>query len=175
MTFIEEKKKYFDENFRAYDYIKGFKNKYAVMKDTPDKMWQFIEEAIKEAQKVTEDTSDGYHTFKELYQFRKLYNAGFFNGLPKWCDVHKSKKHSDGKDCFGGGWFIVVAYLPTDGALGMKQISNHYELKDWGLFQCEERGRADAWDGHTSQDVMTRPEQYLKDQVTESEGQDERN
>ena len=26
-----------------------------------------------------ENISDGYHTFKELYEFRKLYNAAFFN------------------------------------------------------------------------------------------------
>ncbi len=26
-----------------------------------------------------EDCSDGYHTFKELYEFRKQYNATLFN------------------------------------------------------------------------------------------------
>ena len=25
------------------------------------------------------DISDGYHTFNELYEFRKLYNAALFN------------------------------------------------------------------------------------------------
>ncbi|WP_205155537.1 WDGH domain-containing protein, partial [Faecalicatena contorta] len=71
--------------------------------------------------------SDGYHTFDELYEFRKLYNAALFNQWAKLGvkNVHKSKKHSDGELCFGGGWFIVVAY-PND-----KQISNHYEMKDW--------------------------------------------
>jgi len=101
---------------------------------------------------VTENTSDGYHTFKELYDFRKIYNAVLFN---EWTSgrkyqIHKSKKHSDGEECFGGGWFIVIATLPTG------QISNHYELKDWDLFRCEERELADKWDGHTSQDVLTR-------------------
>ena len=43
----------------------------------------------------------------------------------------------------------------------MKQISNHYELKDWDLFQCEEREKADVWDGHTPQDVLTRLTAYL--------------
>ena len=26
-----------------------------------------------------EDISDGYHSFKDLYEFRKLYNAALFN------------------------------------------------------------------------------------------------
>ena len=114
-----------------------------------------IQEAIAEERErvvVTENTSDGYHTFKELYDFRKIYNAVLFN---EWTSgrkyqIHKSKKHSDGEECFGGGWFIVIATLPTG------QISNHYELKDWDLFRCEERELADKWDGHTSQDVLTR-------------------
>jgi len=101
---------------------------------------------------VTENTSDGYHTFKELYEFRKVYNAILFNEWAKQdkYQVHKSKKHSDGEDCFGGGWFVVVATLPSG------DISNHYELKDWDLFQCEEREIAKEWDGHTSQDVLNR-------------------
>ena len=97
--------------------------------------------------------SDGYHTFEELYEYRKLYNAVLFN---EWWrqgkyEVHKAKKHFDGEECFGGGWFIVVAILP-DG-----QISNHYELKDWDLFQCEETEKAKyEFDGHTPQDVLER-------------------
>lgn len=109
-------------------------------------------EARVRAEKVDENTSDGYHTFKELYEFRKVYNAVLFN---EWAeqglyDVHKSTKHSDGEDCFGGGWFIVVAHLPTG------YISNHYEMKDWDLFQCESRERGAEWDGHTAQDVLER-------------------
>lgn len=107
---------------------------------------------INEEKKVTGETSDGYHTFNELYEFRKLYNAALFNewGTQAKYAVHKSKKHNDGEECFGGGWFIVMATLPTG------QISNHYELKDWDLFKCEEREKADLWDGHTTQDVAKR-------------------
>ena len=37
------------------------------------------------------------------------------------------------------------------------QISNHYELKDWELFQVPEHEKAlFKFDGHTSEDVMTR-------------------
>lgn len=99
-----------------------------------------------------ENTSDGYHTFKELYEFRLLYNAALFNA---WAaqgkySTYKSKLHSDGEIPFGGGWFIVGAQLSTG------QISNHYELKDWDLFQIDEVERAPEWDGHTPQDVAKR-------------------
>ena len=99
--------------------------------------------------------SDGYHTFNELYYYRMLYNAAFFNLLPKeW--VHKSKRHHTGEECFGGGWFIVMANLPTG------QVSNHYELKDWDLFKVPEKEFADEWDGHTPQEAAERLHKYLQ-------------
>lgn len=111
------------------------------------------------------EVSDGYHTFNELYEYRLLYNASFFNSLAEYnrdietwitkYDVHKSKKHSDGKECFDGGWFIVMAELPTG------QISNHYEMKDWDLFQIPEKEKANKWDGHTPQDVAKRMREFL--------------
>ena len=101
------------------------------------------------------EVSDGYHTFNELYYYRMLYNVAFFNLLPKeW--VHKSKKHHDGEECFGGGWFIVMAELPTG------QVSNHYELKDWDLFKVPEKEFADEWDGHTPQEAAERLHKYLQ-------------
>lgn len=105
---------------------------------------------------IDENTSDGYHTFKELYEYRLLYNAGFFNELAiqGLSNVHKSKKHNDGEFCFGGGWFIVMAQLPTG------QISNHYEMKYWNLFRIPEQELADKWDGHTPQDVVRRLWEY---------------
>lgn len=100
------------------------------------------------------EISDGYHTFNELYYYRLLYNAAFFNLLPKeW--VHKSKRHHDGEECFGGGWFIVTANLPTG------QISNHYEIKDWDLFHIPEKETADKWDGHTPQEAAERLHKFL--------------
>jgi len=98
------------------------------------------------------DYCDGYHTFNELYEFRKMYNAALFNmwAAYKEFPVVKSYKHSDGELCFGGGWFIVSAELPTG------QISNHYENKDWDLFRCEEVELAPEWDGHTGEDVLER-------------------
>jgi len=103
------------------------------------------------------NTSDGYHTFNELYEFRKAYNAALFN---EWAasgkhSVHKSFRHHDGELCFGGGWFIVVAVLP-DG-----QISNHYEEKDWALFKVPVVEKAlFEFDGHTGNDVIARLTSY---------------
>ena len=113
-----------------------------------------VQEAIEQlpASEISE-LSDGYHTFSELYRFRMLYNAFLFN---EWAskgvmDVHKSRRHHDGLLCFGGGWFIVVAVLPTG------QISNHYEDKYWDLFQIPETENAlFEFDGHTSKDVEER-------------------
>lgn len=110
-------------------------------------------EMEKEQNVITENTSDGYHTFKELYEFRKVYNAALFNEWTKdgKYNVHKSIRHHDGELCFGGGWFIVVAILPTG------QISNHYEIKDWNLFNCFETKKAMfEFDNHTPKDVIDR-------------------
>ena len=128
-----------------------------------------------------ENLSDGYHTYKEWYEFRKMYNAVLFNEWainyyevlkdyedmdvktlhpeiqnflntikPKY-NVHKSWRHNDGELCFGGGWFIVSAMLPT----GL--ISNHYKEEDWELFQVPEVEKAlYEFDGHTPQDVLIR-------------------
>lgn len=103
--------------------------------------------------------SDGYHTFDELYRYRMLYNAAFFNVLAKEESIKmcKSRKHSDGKKCFGSDdWFVVMAILPTG------QISNHYESKYWDLFNIPESVMAFEYDGHTPNEAADRIERYLK-------------
>jgi hypothetical protein len=96
---------------------------------------------------MTEDTSqisDGHHTFEELYHYRMLYNAHAVHGwLAAGIPVVKSWKHHDGEDCFGGGWFIVVATLPTG------QVSNHYKAEYWDMFQAPEVVLPPEYDGHT--------------------------
>lgn len=105
-----------------------------------------------------EQVSDGYHTFAELYEYRKLYNAAFFNELAKKgiYNVHKSKDMQLEKNVLVVvGLFIVMADLPTG------QISNHYELKDWDLFKCTEKSFSDIWDGHSPQEAAKRLLEYL--------------
>ena len=98
--------------------------------------------------KTIDELSDGYHTFKELYDFRREYNAAFVNS-EMW-KAHKSYRHHDGELCFGGGWFIVMIDTPFG------QISNHYENEYWSEFHCEKKEVADEWDGHTEKDVLNR-------------------
>lgn len=134
----------------------------AVFLKIMDKINDLLQSLKQDGQDISQ-TSDGYHTFAELYEFRKVYNAALFNQWGKMrqnifdgnsvplFDVHKSLKHNDGELCFGGGWFIVVAILPTG------QISNHYEAKDWGLFKIPEVEKAKyPFDGHTPNDVLKR-------------------
>jgi hypothetical protein len=100
------------------------------------------------------DISDGYHTFRELYDFRKVYNAVLFNEWSKQgkYQVHKSLRHYDGETCFGNNdYFIVVAILPSG------QITNHYKIADWDLFDVSETVTAVfPFDDHTPKDVLIR-------------------
>ena len=98
--------------------------------------------------KTIGELSDGYHTFNELYDFRREYNAALVNS-GVW-PAHKSHRHHDGELCFDGKYFIVMIETPYG------QISNHYECKYWDEFHCEERYVADEWDGHTDKDVLQR-------------------
>ena len=142
----------------AADYVVYSLNNQAISK--ADDLQPYQEESIKEDKG---NISDGYHTFNELYEYRLLYNASMFNELAKQglYDVHKSKLHSDGTIPFGDpNWFIVMAELPTG------QISNHYEMKDWALFQIPEKEKANVWDGHTPQDVANRIRKFLAPKST---------
>lgn len=106
---------------------------------------------------------NGYYTFNEIYEFLKMYNAALFNEWARCSfpdslkyDVHKSWKQHDGKLCFGGSWFIVVASLPTG------KICQYYKSEDWDLFKIPEELNAKyAFDGHTSQDVLERLKSIL--------------
>ena len=119
---------------------------------------------------INGETSDGFHTFNELYEFRMLLNAALFNewyyaNLEHWKDydypcphVYKSKLHSDGTVPFNDpNWFIVVAELPSVG-----QISFHYENKHWELFRFPESDLPPEYDGHSPQDSIIRLRSYLE-------------
>ena len=107
---------------------------------------------VVEVEQLRENPRDEHHTMAELYDYRLAYNAAAFN---EWADsgmhdVHKSLRHSDGGLCFGGGWFVVVAQLPTG------QITNHYHLEHWDLFHVPERDQAAPYDGHTPAEALVR-------------------
>lgn len=120
-----------------------------------DRYWPLIATHSKKQElRVTGETSDGYHTFNELYEYRMMYNAALFN---EWAtqgkyDVHLSYRHSDGELCFGKeDYFVVVAELPTG------QITNHYKGKYRHLFAAvPERELANKYDGHTPKQALER-------------------
>lgn len=121
----------------------------------------YMQDAIRHALAAVWDrivaAGDGYHTMDELYRYRMLYNAHaaaawLANGWP----VVKSWKHADGEECFGGGWFIVTATLPTG------QVSNHYEAEHWDLFSVPEVDLPPVWDGHTPADAAERIEEAAR-------------
>lgn len=89
--------------------------------------------------------SDGYHTFNDLYNQRLILTATIVNLIPRRC--WKTKRHEDGDECFGGGWFLVTIETP-EGNYGY-----HYENKYWDLFKCKELEKAKHWDGYTDKDV----------------------
>lgn len=67
---------------------------------------------------------EGHHTVDELCEYRMLCTAYAAQGwLAATFPVVKSRRHSDGELRFGGGWFIVVAELPTG------QVGNHYKAE----------------------------------------------
>ena len=73
------------------------------------------------------DFSDGYHTFNDLYMQRAVLFATIVNqNLDK---AWKSRRHEDGKQCFGGGWFIVGVDTPKG------SYTYHYHKK-YILLQC---------------------------------------
>ena len=96
---------------------------------------------------VTGDTSDGYHTFNELYHHR----AVLFSVI---CNEHhdiawKSKKHHDGT--MYDGMFIVGIETPEG------QATYHYDIDPyWNLFRVKELELAPEWDGHTPGEAIRR-------------------
>ena len=96
---------------------------------------------------------------QELYNFRMLYNALAFNALYKQDEiiVYKSKRHYNGELCFDGEYFVVIAILPTG------QITNHYHIDYWDLFQIPSKMHVEhEFDGHTPETVIQRLDDFVR-------------
>lgn len=100
-----------------------------------------------EPQPIDGNTSDGYHTFDELYHHRAvLFSVIVENFATR---AWKSKLHADGT--MYEGMFIVGIETP-DG-----QATYHYDVEPyWNLFRCKEVDRAPEWDGHTPDQAIDR-------------------
>lgn len=95
---------------------------------------------------LTNVISDGYHTFGDLYNHRRILTVVLAKAFNEYNKVYRSKQHSD--DTMFDGDFIVVFNTPEG------DYSYHYELEFWDDFDfLPERERADEWDGHKPEDI----------------------
>lgn len=119
------------------------------LKDIQDLINDFAKvfcDPLQDAENNLDQLSDGCHTFDSLYEQRCYLFAALVNTFKEvsW----KSRKHSDGVDCFDGtGWFIVGIDTPEG------SYTYHYKNKYWDLFHCQELPVGKEWDGHTEKDV----------------------
>lgn len=96
---------------------------------------------------ITGDTSDGYHTFNELYHHRAVLFSVIVKAFSD--SAWKSKLHHDGT--MYDGMFIVGIDTP-DGA-----ATYHYDINPyWDMFACKEIECAPEWDGHTPAQAIER-------------------
>ena len=97
--------------------------------------------------KVTGDTSDGYHTFNELYHHRAVLFSVIVRDHQEL--AWKSMRHHDGT--MYEGMFIVGIETPKG------QATYHYDIDPyWDMFDCKELDLAPEWDGHTPDDAIER-------------------
>lgn len=96
---------------------------------------------------ATGSTSDGYHTFDELYHHRAMLFSVVAKAFPD--RAWKSLKHADGT--MYDGMFIVGIRTPGG------QATYHYDVDPyWSIFDCEELDAAPEWDGHTPEQAIER-------------------
>mgnify|MGYP003423119983 CR=1 FL=1 len=94
--------------------------------------------------KAPQHTSDGYHTFEELYNHRCLLFSVICNTYKE--RAWKSKLHDD-STMFDN--YFIVGINTDDG-----QFTYHYHLDNWDHFNVKELEHAPKYDGHTSDDIV---------------------
>lgn len=108
----------------------------------------------------TNNISDGYHTFWELYEHRALLFMALWNAITgnsyDWheCKFIKSKIHEDWFNVWEEwGMFLLCLHLPD-----WKQISYHLDKKYWDecIYADTEYQAEIPFDWHTSEDVLKR-------------------
>lgn len=88
-------------------------------------------------------TSDGYHTFDELYEHRMVLFSVVSNQNKDL--AWKSLLHNDGT--MFDDYFIAGIKTPEG------QYTYHYHIDAWDKFDVKELERAPEWDGHKPEDV----------------------
>lgn len=105
--------------------------------------------------------SDGYHTFDELYEHRHSLFLALMRCLP-YCSW-LSRSHDDGSSF--DGWFICGINLPwpSDCETYNGTVTYHLPEKMWNsamLTGAKVLDKAPPWDGHNSNDVLSRLKQF---------------
>ena len=105
-----------------------------------------------------ENTSDGYHTFAELYLHRHFLFMALMISHPEksW----RSKSHSDGS--VFDGWFIAGMHLPAG------DVTYHLPIKAWDNLDDHDISTlqtAPEWDNHTPHDVLLRISDWMRSQT----------
>lgn len=110
-------------------------------------------EALEAKPTVTGETSDGYHTFNELYEHRITLWIALCRVIEQQREgtVWKTQLHSDGTGF--DGWFVLGMHdLPG------QQITYHLPMSRWDECKFKTLDRAPEFDGHTGADVLARLE-----------------
>lgn len=128
-----------------------------VLIDGPSKLKETVVEMVLK-HNAPGDTSDGYHTFDELYEHRLALTAVVATIAAIDGDSWRSKQHHPDDGPMFDGHFIVGIDLPVG------QVGYHYPLKDWDCFaEVPVLEHAPKWDGHTSDDVLDRLHAFVLD------------
>jgi hypothetical protein len=101
------------------------------------------------------ETSDGYHTFDDLYEHRMALTLALMQSHPElsW----KSKKHHPSDDKMFENFFIVGINTPAG------VITYHYKLEHWDTFLgIRELPHAPAWDKATPDDTPKRIRKWAR-------------
>lgn len=93
--------------------------------------------------KINGSTSDGYHTFDELYYHRMILFSVICNQNKE--KAWKSRLHDDGT-MFDD--YFIVGITTEQG-----DYSYHYHKSEWDYFKVKELERAPVFDGHKPKDI----------------------
>jgi hypothetical protein len=131
--------------------------------DTTDAMLGWFANAImagydeSRRRPADEDTSDGYHTFRELYEHRHALFLALMAATAEDCNPWFSLKHGDG-GMFEG--FFVAGMDVRTGEQQWERVTYHLPVSDLGAIRAIshviELPLAPEWDGHTAADVQER-------------------
>lgn len=93
--------------------------------------------------KITGETSDGYHTFNELYHHRMVLFSVVCNSYKD--KAWKSKLHADGTMFLD---YFIVGITTVEG-----NYTYHFHIDNWNYFDVKELDKAPEWDGHRPRDI----------------------